>query len=167
MKRFGLVACAGAGMVLAGCVSTSSSEAVSAIGADWRTTSRVESVSLERSPDLNVTPEFDALFRDRVKAKLDACATGQRPLRLEASLTRLTKANPLVTAILIGQNKVRGTARLIDVETGRTVGEYKIGRTVTGGRVGVIEMAQAEEQMSDGFGAEVCKQAFGAKPAAK
>lgn len=159
MKRIALMA-AGAGLLLAGCVSTSSSEAVSAMGSDWRSNGRVESVTLERG-DLNVTPEFDDIFRQRVQAKLDACAAGNRPLRLEAKLTKLTKANPFVTAILIGQNKVRGEARLVDVESGRTVGEYKIGQTVTGGRVGVIEMAQAEEQMSDGFGEEVCKQAFG------
>ena len=162
MKPFVLAAAAASAVMLAGCVSTSSSEAVSAMGADWRTTSRVETVVLERGA-LDVTPEFDDIFRQRVKAKLDACATGQRPLRLEAKLTKLSKANPLVTAILIGQNKVRGEARLVDVATGRVVGEYRIGQTVTGGRVGVIEMAEAEEQMSDGFGEEVCKQAFGAE----
>jgi len=145
---------------LAGCVSTSSSEAVSSLPSDWRSDSRIESVSLQRDPELNVSAEFDALFRERVKAGVDQCANGSRALRLEARLDKLTKANPFVTAILFGQNKVRGTARLVDVETGRVVGEYRIGRTVTGSRVGVIAMAQAEEQLSDGFAAEICRQAF-------
>jgi len=162
MKPFVLAAAAAAALALAGCISTSDSAPISAVGADWRTSSRVETVTLERG-ELNVSPEFDDIFRQRVKARLDACATGERPLRLEATLTRLSKANPFVTAILFGQNKVRGSARLVDVATGQVVGEYKIGQTVTGSRLGVIRMAEAEEQMSDGFGAEVCKQAFGAE----
>jgi hypothetical protein len=151
---------------LAGCVSTSSSEAVSAMSSDWRTNGRIESVTLERPSDLQVTAEFDSLFAQRVKAKVDTCATGQRPLRLEARLTRLSKANPFVTAILFGQNKVKGSARLVDVETGQVVGEYTIGRTVTGSRIGVLQMAEAEEQLSDGFGAEICRQAFSVETAA-
>jgi hypothetical protein len=154
-----ILACTGA-LMLAGCISTSSSAPVSDLAGDWRTGSHIELVQLERSADLNVSPEFDQLFAARVKAGVDRCATGPRGLRLEARLDKLTKANPLVTAILVGQNKVRGTARLVDMETGQVVGEYRIGRTVTGSRVGVIAMAQAEEQLSDGFAAEVCRQTF-------
>ena len=127
---------------------------------NWRTDARVESVTLQRSPELNVTPEFDALFTSRVQARVSTCATGARALRLEARLDKLTKANPFVTAVLFGQNQVRGSARLVDVATGQVVGEYRIGRTVTGSRLGAIAMAEAEEQMSDGFGAEICRQAF-------
>lgn len=166
MQRFLILAAAST--LLAGCISTSSSKPVTDLGADWRTDGRVAEVTLTRSPDLNVTPEFDALFTQRVKAKVDGCAAGQRALRLEAKLDKLSKANPFVTAILFGQNKVRGSARLVDVATGRVVGEYTIGRTVTGSRLGVIQMAEAEEQLSDGFGAEICRQAFrveGAGPA--
>ncbi|MBX7249455.1 MAG: hypothetical protein K1X35_10485 [Caulobacteraceae bacterium] len=151
-------------LMTAGCISTSNSEAVSQLSGDWRRDARVETVTLSRPDDLRVTPEFNALFTQRVKAKVDACATGQRPLRLEARLDKLTKANPFVTAILFGQNKVRGSARLVDVQTGQVVGEYVIGRTVTGSRVGVIQMAEAEEQLSDGFGAEICRQAFSVEP---
>lgn len=161
MKR--LILAAAACAALAGCISTSSSEAVSDLPANWRTDTRIESVTLTRSPDLNVTPQFDQLFTDRVKAGVDKCAAGSRPARLEARLDKLTKANPFVTAILFGQNKVRGTARLVDAATGQLIGEYRIGRTVTGSRVGVIQMAQAEEQLSDGFAAEVCRQAFAAQ----
>jgi hypothetical protein len=149
-------------LLLAGCVSTSNSAAVSDLPTNWRTDARVETVTLQRSPDLNVTPEFDALFTARVQAKVATCATGARTLRLEARLDKLTKANPFVTAVLFGQNKVRGSARLVDVATGQVVGEYTIGRTVTGSRLGAIAMAEAEEQMSDGFGAEICRQAFNA-----
>lgn len=157
---FAAPAIAAAALALSGCISTSSSEAISGLPSNWRADSRIESVTLQRDPALNVSAEFDALFQARVKAGVDKCATGARPLRLEARLDKLTKANPFVTAILFGQNKVRGTARLIDMATGQVVGEYRIGRTVTGSRVGVIQMAQAEEQLSDGFAAEICRQAF-------
>lgn len=149
---------------LAGCISTSSSRPVSALSGDWQTDSRVVEVTLQRSPDLNVTPEFDTLFTQRVKARVDACTNGSRQLRLEAKLDKLSKANPFVTAILFGQNKVRGSARLVDTATGDVVGEYTIGRTVTGSRIGVLQMAEAEEQLSDGFGAEICRQAFSVEP---
>lgn len=155
-----LILAAAASAALAGCISTSSSEAVSGLPSNWSSDSRIESVVLQLDPELNVSTEFDDLFRERVKAGLDRCAAGSRPLRLEARLDKLTKANPFVTAILFGQNKVRGTARLVDVATDQMVGEYRIGRTVTGSRVGVIAMAEAEEQLSDGFAAEVCRQAF-------
>ena len=161
-KRLILTAAASAAgsLMLSGCISTSNSAAVSDLPANWRTDARVESVTLQRSPDLKVSPEFDALFTERVQARVATCATGSRALRLEARLDKLTKANPFVTAVVFGQNKVRGSARLVDVATGQVIGEYTIGRTVTGSRLGAIAMAEAEEQMSDGFGAEICRQAF-------
>ena len=151
-----------AAALLAGCISKSNSEVVSALPTDWSKVSRVETITLDRNPEIKVSDEFDAVFQSRVKARLDKCATGDRPLRLEAKIDKVSKANPFVTAILFGQNKVRGTARLIDVQTGEVLGEYKIGQTITGSRVGVVAMAQAEEQLSEAFGAEVCSQAFGA-----
>ncbi len=162
MKIWTMAAAAGAALVLAGCISKSDSAPIASMPEDWSRSSRVETVTLDRDPAIEVSGEFDSIFQQRVRAKLDACATGARPLRMEARLQKLSKANPFVTAVLFGQNKVRGTARLVDVETGRVVGEYKIGQTITGSRLGVIAMAEAEEQLSDAFGAEVCTQAFGA-----
>ncbi len=125
---------------------------------------RVTEVTLARSTELKVTPEFDSIFKQRVQAKLNDCATGQRPLRLEAAIDRLDKANPALTTLVAGANVLRGTAKLVDPATGQTVGDYRIGQTVVGGRFAIIKMGQAEEQMSDGFGDELCVKAFGAKP---
>lgn len=152
------------GLSLAGCVSMSRSEPVSAMSADWATTGRVDEVTLTRG-ELKVTPEFDGIFKSRVKAKLDACAKGTRPLRLEAKIDRLDKANPVLTTVVAGANVLRGEAQLIDIATGKPVGDYKVGQTVVGGRFAIITMGQAEEQMSDAFGDELCKQAF--QPASK
>jgi hypothetical protein len=152
-------------LLLTGCVGMSRSSAVAPLAADIAAAGRIDSVTLARPADLKVTGEFDAIFKARVKAKTDACATGARPLRLEASVQRLDKANVAMTAVIGGANVLRGQAKLIDVATGKTVGDYNIGKTIVGGRVGVIEMAQAEEQLSDAFGEELCAQAFPKAPA--
>jgi hypothetical protein len=113
------------------------------------------------SPQLkSMTGEFEGVFKSHVQAKLDACATGQRPVRLEAFVSRLDKANPVITTVIGGANVIRGTARLVDVGSGKELATYKIGATIVGGRVGVIKMAQAEEQLSDAYGDELCKKAF-------
>ena len=154
-----------AAVLASGCVSLSRSEAVTALSEAAAQEGRVTEIVLDKG-EISVTPEFDAIFRQRVQAKLDGCARGQRPLRLEARIERLSKANPLLTAVVAGANVLRGTARLVDAASGEQVGEYRIGQTVVGGRIAVIRMAQAEEQMSDGFGQELCRQAFAAQGSA-
>ena len=149
--------------LLAGCVSLSRSEVVQPLSADAAAGGRIESVTLDRDEGLKVTPGFDELFKARVKAKTAVCATGSRALRLEASLQRFEKGNPVLIAVAAGANVLRGEARLVDVATGKTVGTYKIGKTIVGGRFAVITMGQAEEQLSDAFGDELCAEAF--KPA--
>lgn len=159
MIRIQHAAIAVAAVSLSGCVSMSRSEPVSPLSSDWATSGRVTEVNLTRGA-LKVTPEFDGIFKSRVKAKLDACAKGTRPLRLEAKIDRLDKANPVVTTVVAGANVMRGEAQLIDIATGKPVGDYKVGQTVVGGRFAIITMGEAEEQMSDAFGDELCKQAF-------
>lgn len=150
-------------LALAGCVSMSRSQAVAPLPADLARDARVESVSVSHS-GLKVTPEFDGIFQQRVKAKLDGCATGSRPLRLEATLERLDKANPVTTTLVAGANVLRGSARLVDPATGAVVADYKVGKTIVGGRFAIVVMGEAEEQLSDAFGDELCKQAFAARP---
>lgn len=150
-------------MALTGCVSLSRSAPVAALSPEASLTGRVDEVVLLSGPS-TVSPQFDAIFRERVKAKLAGCARGDRPLRLEASVERLTRTNPVITAVVAGANVLRGTARLVDAGTGEPAGEYQIGRTVVGGRVAAIVMAQAEEQLSDAFGEELCRQAFARTP---
>lgn len=138
----------------------SRSSTVSSLSADWTREGRVEQVVITRGETLKVTPQFDDIFKRRVKAKLDTCAKGARPLRLEASIDRLDKANPVITTVVAGANILRGEARLVDVATGKVVADYKVGKTIVGGRFAIIVMGQAEEQLSDAFGDEMCKQAF-------
>lgn len=149
-----------ASVALAGCVSMSRSSTVSALSADWSREGRITEVRLDRPAELKVTPAFDGIFKSRVQAKTDACAKGSRPLRLEARLDRFDKANKLMTTVVGGANVLRGQARIVDVATGKTVGDYAVGKTIVGGRVAIVKMGQAEEQLSDAFGDELCQQAF-------
>lgn len=158
-----LILAAAAG--LTGCVSLSRSEAVSALAPELARNARIAEVTVTRPPTLKVTPAFDGIFKERVSAKLSACAKGDRPLRLEADLERLDKANPVVTAVVAGSNVLRSTARLVDLATGQVVASYKVGKTIVGGRFAVVVMGEAEEQLSDAFGDELCAQAFPAPTA--
>ena len=121
---------------------------------------RVSAVALTVEPEIETTDEFQAIFQDRVQQELNVCADGARPLRLEAFIQRLDRANPVQVAVIGGANVLRGHARLVDPTNGRIVGEYEIGHTVIGARVAVFEMAESEEQLSTAFGRELCAQAF-------
>lgn len=148
-----------AALTLGGCVSMSRSSPVAELPEDWAAQGRVSEILLTTA-DIKVSPEFEQTFKTRVQAKLDQCAQGSRPLRLEASVSRLDKANVVLTAIIGGANVLRGEAKLVDVTTGTTVGSYNLGETIVGARVAVLVMAEAEEQLSDAFGSELCEQAF-------
>lgn len=159
MSKFAVIAILPV-LVLGGCVSMSRSSTVSSLSADWTREGRVDEIVVARGPGLKLTPQFDGIFQNHVKAKLDSCAKGSRPLRLEAKIDRLDKANPVITTVVAGANILRGEAKLVDIATGRTVADYKVGKTIVGGRFAIIVMGQAEEQLSDAFGDEMCKQAF-------
>src|SRR5678815_910919 len=91
-----------------------------------------------------VGADFQSIFAAQVKSKLDACAQGPRPLRLEARVTEYFRTHPVFTTLLVGRNRIRGVAVLTDIGTGREVGRYKIGKTIIGGRFGIIAMGPAQ-----------------------
>lgn len=145
-------------LTLSGCVALSRSAAVTPVAESEAY--RVSAISLMVDPEIQATDGFQSIFQDRVQQELNVCADGARPLRLEASIQRLDRANPVQVALIGGANVLRGHARLVDPTNGRIVGEYEIGHTVIGARVAVFEMAQSEEQLSTAFGRELCVQAF-------
>jgi len=160
MRLLPLAATALAAASLSGCMTMSRSSAVTPLDAGVASNARVSEIRLTTGEGVQARSEFQGIFRQRVQAKLDGCADGARPLRLEATIERLDRANPVQVAIVGGANVLRGTARLIDPATGRTVGEYAIGQTIVGSRLSIFQMSESEEQLSDAFGAELCKQAF-------
>jgi hypothetical protein len=155
-----------AALALSGCMSLSRSSTVTALPTGDAGQLKVSEIKLTVADGVKVSPKFEDTFREHVQAKLDGCAKGDRPVRLEAKVDRLDKSNAVMTAIVAGANVLRGSARLVDVGSGAVVADYQVGQTVVGRSVAVVVMAKAEEQLSDGFGDELCKQAF-PKPATK
>ncbi len=159
-RSLSAVALIGAAVSVSACVGMSRSAPVTALDPAAAAGMRVSEIRLTTDDKVTVRPEFAGIFRERVQTKLDGCATGGRPLRLEASISRLDRANPAQVLLIGGANVLRGHARLVDPANGRVVAEYDIGRTIVGGRLGVFQMAESEEQLSDAFGSELCNQAF-------
>jgi hypothetical protein len=159
-RSVSLIALVGAAFTLTACVGMSRSSAVTAMDPTMAAGARVSEIRLTTDDKVTVRPEFAGIFREHVQTKLDGCATGTRPLRLEASISRFDRANPAQVLLIGGANVLRGHARLVDPTNGRVVAEYDIGRTIVGGRLGVFQMAESEEQLSDAFGSELCDQAF-------
>ena len=149
-------------LAVSGCMNLSRSVPVTPMAAGAQASYRVGEVRLALDPEIQASPEFQGIFQQRVQNELNDCATGSRPLRLEASIARLDRANPVQVAIIGGANVLRGNARLVDPADGRVVGEYEIGSTVIGARFAAFSMAESEEQLSTNFGRELCDQAFGA-----
>jgi len=155
---------AGCALALSGCMHMSRSATVTALPTGDAAQLKVTEIKLAVGDRVKVTPQFQDIFRQHVQAKLDACAPGQRPVRLEAKIDRLDKSNAVLTAVVAGANVLRGSAKLVDVATGKTVADYTVGQTVVGSRFAVVVMAEAEEELSDGFGEELCKQIFPMPP---
>ena len=149
-----------AALALSGCMSLSRSSTVTALPTGDAGQLKVSEIKLTVADGVKVSPKFEDTFREHVQAKLDGCAKGDRPVRLEAKVDRLDKSNAVMTAIVAGANVLRGSARLVDINSGAVVADYQVGQTVVGRSVAVVVMAKAEEQLSDGFGDELCKQAF-------
>lgn len=146
---------------LAGCVSLSRSSTVQTASANWVSEGRVEEVRLTNTVAADVGEDFKAIFEREVKQQLDRCATGSRPLRLDATVGSYSRTNPVITTLLAGRNRIRGTAILTDPANGQIVGRYDIGKTIVGGRIAILKMGPARKQLSEAFGDEVCRQAFG------
>ncbi|CAN5204081.1 hypothetical protein BH09PSE1_BH09PSE1_18660 [soil metagenome] len=163
MRLLPLAAIALVGLSTSACLSMSRSSTVTPLSAALAAGAHVTDIRVTTGEGVGSRPEFAGIFQEHVGAKLGECATGTRALRLEASIERLDRANPAQVMIIGGANVLRGHARLVDPSNGRVVGEYEIGKTIVGGRWSIFQMAESEEQLSDAFGSELCKQAFEAK----
>ena len=148
---------------LAGCIAKSTTVADRPVAIDVARDGRVDIINVDYVPVMREVPaEFSTIFTSRVKGRLDRCAQGNRPLRLDASVIEYVKTDALTNNLLVGRNRIRGLAVLTDLQTGREVGRYTIERTFVG-RNGLFGMGPAQDQLSAAFGGEVCRQAFHAR----
>lgn len=147
-------------LLVAACSSAGGTSVTTALPSALAQSARVSAVTLQGAPAQGVSENFTETFQSGVQAKLNECATGSTPLTLQVTLTMFDKANPAMTWLIADANRISGTARLMDA-SGAVVGEYQISRQfAASGLIGIAMMANAETQMSEAFGAEVCKQAF-------
>ena len=114
MTRFALFALVICAACLSGCVSMSRSSPVQALPDDWASNARIDEIQVTRG-DIKVSPQFDETFKARVKAKLDACATGVGsagcPWRNKASIaTRASAVASATTCRLAVGTRTRGSA---------------------------------------------------------
>ncbi|AQR60325.1 hypothetical protein BZG35_00640 [Brevundimonas sp. LM2] len=156
-----IITCAAVAAIgLSGCVTSSGGDTIKALSPERARAASIGDVVLTAAPT-TVSGEFAALFDRLVTEELAKCAKGSQPLRLEIRLSELKAANPAMAYLVGDSNVIRGTAVLRDPATGETVGDYEISRSAGGGGlIAAISMAEAEEQMSRAFGAELCKRAF-------
>lgn len=148
-------------ILLGGCVTSGGSGAVKPLSADLRSDARITSVVLQNRPG-NVSRDFSAAFQSAVQSKLNKCANGDNGLTLTVTLNGYESANPAIALFAPSQSQISGVAQMKDA-SGAVVGEYNIRRTLMiGGIAGAIVASGAEEHMSNAFGEELCKQAFGA-----
>ena len=160
MKSLKWAALCATPLLTTGCVSYGGADAIHSIASNVSAHAFVSDVVVTDAPT-SVRPEFKAVFAARALAKLQTCAQGDKPLRLEATIADFHQSNGAKAYLLGDANRIRGVAKLIDVSDGSTVGDYDINRSVGGGGLlPAIAMSHAQEQMSDAFAEEVCKQAF-------
>ena len=156
-----------AALLLAACESAGGTSVTTALPTAIASAARIQTVALHGVPAQGVSEGFADTFQAGVQKELDKCAKGDTPLTLDVTLTMFDRANPAMTWLIADANRISGTAHLIDA-SGAVVGEYQISRQfAASGLIGVAMMANAEDQMSAAFGAEVCKQAFDYKPYAR
>ncbi len=161
MKWITVAALSALGIGLAGCVNSSSGDVITPLARDRAATASIGEIVLTSAPD-TVSEDFPAIFQREVRERLDKCARGSRPLRMEVRVAELEGSN-VAKAYLVGDsNVIRAQVVLIEPETGETVGDYEVSRSVGGGGLfAALAMAEAEEQMSGALATDICERAFG------
>ena len=150
-----------AALGLAGCVNSSSGDIIMPLARDRAATASIGEIVLTGAPT-TVSEGFPVIFQREARERLDKCARGDRPLRMEVRITELEGSN-VAKAYLVGDsNVIRAQVLLIEPATGATVGDYEVSRSIGGGGLfAALAMAEAEEQMSAELATDICERAFG------
>ena len=114
---------------------------------------------------LESEPDFSDTFTDELREELTLCATGPPRLDVRVHLDDLRRGQRL-EEVLRGEaeQQLSGLVEFVDHRTNTVVGRYPIAvSTRTQGR---LAAAVADRQMvvSEAFGRELCRQAFGRNP---
>lgn len=146
-------------IVLAGCQS-SKSAAVLAISEDVAKASYVGDIVVVMDA-ANAPEGFAEMLTASLREKVDKCATGSEPVRLEAYIAHYTGPSP-GNALLSGHGaRLRGAARVYSAR-GTLIGDYDIAQTIGGaGLIGAAVMASGVDQdLVNNFARDVCRKLF-------
>lgn len=159
-----LLAACGAALTLSACAAVTAGGPPVALAPDLVADARVDVITMS-SDWLLAEDDFSDTFTDEVREELNACAAGQRPLNLRLHVDDLDRADRLATAARgHGEHYVAGLAEFVDPRSGVVVGRYRIEVWAQAG--GAVRALLGDRQMiiSETFGRELCRQAFGRNP---
>lgn len=147
-----------------GCAPTTLGGPPLALAPDVIAAARVDTIVMS-SDWLTSEPDFSDTFVEELREELAQCAVGPRRLTLRVHVDDLRRGDRL-EAVLAGgaEHQVSGLAEFVDPQNGVVLGRYPI--RVTAGTNSRVAAALADRQMvvSEAFGRELCRQAFGRNP---
>lgn len=150
-----------AALGLAGCVSYTSSDTIMALPSARAVNASIGEVVLTGAPN-TVSPEFASLFQREVAGRMNQCAGGAQPLRMEVRVIELQTANAVLTIVAGDSNVIRAQVALVEPSTGQKVADYDVSRSVGGGGLAsAIGLAEGEKMMSRELATDICERAFG------
>ena len=144
---------------LAACQS-GSVEPVTVAEEGWLTDVQVAAIHVEQgNPD--VPNEVLANLSTHLRAVMDECVTGQRPIDLRVRIDYFEDSNA-AAALLIGDSTgIGGTVLIEDPQTGGVKGEYYIdSMRAGGGIIAAAALSDAENGMPLQFAEQLCEEVF-------
>ena len=150
--------------IMAGCAPVTAGGPPLALSPELVSGARVDTIYMS-SEWLRSEEDFSDTFTEEVREELTLCATGPKRLDLRVHLDDLRRGSRL-DEVLRGEaeQQLSGLVEFVDRGSGAVVGRYPIAvSTRTQGR---LAAAVADRQMvvSEAFGRELCRQAFGRNP---
>jgi len=146
-------------VVLSGCVTYNSSEAIKPLPTDAIGTIKVGTIIIKSVP-ATVSAKFQPALEKALASRTKECARGKTELSLEVVVGEV-KVRNAARAFLIGDSSVvKGRGRLFRPNTDETVADFDISHSVGGGGLLPAAAMAGEEGLADDFAVELCDQAF-------
>lgn len=164
MSKLKLLAACAASLLFVSCASVTTGGPPVALSPDVVQTARVDVITMS-SDWLRAEDDFSDTFIEGVREELTECAAGPRPVNLRLHVNDLDRADRLATAVRgEGEHYVSGLAEFVDPRSGAVLGRYPIEVWAQAG--GPVRALIGDRQMivSETFGRELCRQAFGRNP---
>ena len=131
---------------LAACTS-GSVEPVTVADESWVNDVQVAAIHVERGNE-DVPPEVMANLSTHLRAVMDQCVTGQRPIDLRVRVDHFEDSNGAAAFFVGDSTGMAGSVMIEDPQTGGVKGEYYIDSMQAGGGIiGAIALSGAENDM--------------------